>query len=363
MNRETDQRSMRVLGLGAALPGPPVETDELLARVDRAFGLELSPLGRRVAGAMGIASRHFARDFCERIEAPRAGSTNPDLAEAAVREALSRAGVGAGELGHLIGHTASPHTLLPPNISWVARRLACPAPIAELRQACTGFAAAVGLASGLVAASGAAPVVIVGSETGSVHFDPVRAASDRDQLVNLVQMGDGAGAAVLGPIGSHDRKRCATISRWFYGTHPDAPPPGLTMRAGGSGSPRTDGLFVFDHDYASVRERGLELFALSLQAARSRGIDLDAVNWIIPHQVNARLGGIFEEHLGIRAERVFIDAHRVGNLGSASMWVALHRLATSGRLAHGDTVLTLGAEATGYMFGGFLYTHGPFAGA
>ena len=46
----------------------------------------------------------------------------------------------------------------------------------------------------------------------------------------------------------------------------------------------------------------------------------------------------------------------VGNTGSAAVWLALE--AHRGRMAPGQTVLALGAEATAHMFGGFLYAHG-----
>ena len=52
------------------------------------------------------------------------------------------------------------------------------------------------------------------------------------------------------------------------------------------------------------------------------------------------------------------EASVLGNLGSAAIWVTLDRLRRSGRLAVGDRVLVLGAEASKYMFGGFLYVHG-----
>ena len=38
------------------------------------------------------------------------------------------------------------------------------------------------------------------------------------------------------------------------------------------------------------------------------------------------------------------------------MWLAFAEL--HGRLMPGEALLALGAEATGHMFGGFLYVHG-----
>jgi 3-oxoacyl-[acyl-carrier-protein] synthase-3 len=60
--------------------------------------------------------------------------------------------------------------------------------------------------------------------------------------------------------------------------------------------------------------------------------------------------------LGIDPRRVFVNAQRLGNTGSAAIWLALAELRQS--LEWGESALALGAEATKYMFGGFHYVHG-----
>jgi len=193
-----DRTPLLVLGTGAALPGEPISTEELLTAVDRRFGLSLRRPGLAIARKLGIRTRHLCRDMARRLETPRKGHRNPELAAAAVRGAISDAGLVAQDLSYLIGHTATPARLMPPNIGQVAELLDYGGPFVEFRQACTGFANALVFAQGLLRA-GAGPVAIVGSETGSVFFDPHRAAKDAGQLVNLVQMGDGAAAIILAP--------------------------------------------------------------------------------------------------------------------------------------------------------------------
>ena len=60
--------------------------------------------------------------------------------------------------------------------------------------------------------------------------------------------------------------------------------------------------------------------------------------------------------LGIEQSHVFVNADSLGNTGSAAIWLALAELRS--HLDSGRRVLALGAEATKYMFGGFLYVHG-----
>jgi 3-oxoacyl-[acyl-carrier-protein] synthase III len=50
---------------------------------------------------------------------------------------------------------------------------------------------------------------------------------------------------------------------------------------------------------------------------------------------------------------MFVNASRVGNTGSAAIWLAFDELQP--HLKKGQSVLTLGAEATAYMYGGFHY--------
>src|SRR5713226_5577356 len=189
-----DSRKLKVLGMGTALPGPPVSTAELLERVEKRFGVAVVRRGSALANRLKIATRHICRDFEARREVPRRGHSNPDLAAAALRTALDEARLEAGDLAYLIGHTTSPARLVPPNIALVADCVGFPGPYMELRQACTGFANALVIAQGLLAVPWAKAVAIIGSETGSVYFDPQHAGADTGQLVNLVQMGDGAAA-------------------------------------------------------------------------------------------------------------------------------------------------------------------------
>jgi 3-oxoacyl-[acyl-carrier-protein] synthase III len=72
--------------------------------------------------------------------------------------------------------------------------------------------------------------------------------------------------------------------------------------------------------------------------------------------VNGHMAELLGAHFGIEPSRVFVNADRLGNTGSAAIWLALAELRLS--LEPGATVLALGAEATKYMFGGFSYVHG-----
>jgi len=350
------KRSLRLLGSGIALPGAPLTTSELLARIEQNFEIS-QRTGAALSKRLGIRSRYHARDWRQRLEAPRPGHRNPELAAMAVIDALAQANLSPRQLQYLIGHTTTPGRLLPPNISEVANRIGLEAPYGELRQACTGFANALQWASGLLMAD-AAPIAIVGSEVGSVFLDPLSLHSENGQWVNLMQMGDGAGAAVIGP---DDGSPGARLEHLFFGHIGLDRQPGFTLEEGGSDYPAVRQGRVtasFHHEFESVKEDGLSLFEAGLEAARSAGVDLATIELVLPHQANGRIGDWLARALKLPPSLFWGNAEHVGNLGSAAIWVALHELRSSGRLRSGDRVLVLGAEATHYLFGGFVYVHG-----
>jgi len=349
-----DRRAMRVLGMGTALPGAPITNDELLDRLHDTFNVDVRRKSGVVAHRLGINTRHLCRDLLRRSESPRAGDGNADLCARAVRAALEEAQLEPNDLVYLIGHTTSPGRVLPPNITQVADLLGYGGPFLELRQACTGFANALVIAEGLLRACENGPVAIVGSETGSVYFDPLRVVEDPGQLVNMMQMGDGAAACVL----AHEStgSGLGTISNVYYGYTGLGKRPGFSLQTGGSdflGEPERP--CEFTHDFAAVGEQGVSLFERGFQAAQSLGVDISAIDHVIPHQANGRMADVLARHLGIDKTRVFVNADRVGNTGSAAIWLAFAELRT--RLRRDAAALVLGAEATKYMFGGFCYVH------
>ncbi len=340
----TLRRELGVMGTGLAFPGTPLTSQALVETIEQRFGFSRGRQALAIADRLDIRSRHVSRAFEARREAALPGLGNPDLAAKAVKAALDDAGIAVGDLAYLIGHTTTPAQQLPPNIAMVADRLGYSGPFVELRQACTGFANGLMIASGLLGADQAAPVAIVGSETGSLFFDPGALDEDSSQIVNMVQMGDGAGAIILGPGRSGSD---AILAGWF-GTAGLDRQPGIQLQSGA---------WAFDHDFAAVAAHGPTLFDAGAAALARLGYPLAEVDWIVPHQVSGRIGALAAEHFGIGEEQFFGNASRIGNTGSAAIWIALAELRSS-RLAPGTTIATLGAEASKFMHGGFVYRHG-----
>lgn len=351
MNAHFSKGRVKLLGSGSDLPGEPITNEILYSGLSKQCGISTARKAKLISRRLGIKSRHFCRNNETGISTPAISA--PQLCI----EALNKAQTENNHdniLGYLIGHTTSPHTLLPPNISWVADKINHVGPYMELRQACTGFANALQIAIPMLENdSSMQPIAILGSEVGSIYFNLSKDFVDLEQLVNYVQMGDGSGAVILGHDDGSDE---SIISDAYIGHIGNGKEPGFYMDGGGSGEVNCDtGIPVFKHNVTDVRERGEALFSKGLEAILSRGYKLDDFEYILPHQVNGHLAKLLSEYFSVPESRIIVDADKLGNLGSAAIWVSLDRLRKSDRLKKGDKVLILGAEATKYLYGGFVY--------
>ncbi|MGQ0557074.1 MAG: 3-oxoacyl-ACP synthase III family protein [Nitrospiraceae bacterium] len=346
---------LKLLGTGRSLPGPPVSNDILCEALESVCHPRAGRRARSIAYRLGITHRHLSRDLHVPLSGTRTTMQAPQLCHAALSGAMLEAGIGIGSVEYLIGHTSSPHTLLPPNIAWVADELQYTGPYLELRQACTGFANGLQIASAMAAANRLQAIAIVGSETGSPYCDISDGFLSNEQLVNYVQMGDGAGAVI---VGQDDGSEDQILSNMFVGQIGLGREPGFFIEGGGSSQPQCRmQVPVFRHHVQTVREHGGELFVRGVEAMMQRGHALREFDWILPHQANGRLAHLFSQYFGVPEEKIYVTADKLGNLGSAAIWVSLDMLRRSGDLHKGQRVLILGAEASKFLYGGFVYTH------
>ncbi|QBF83680.1 3-oxoacyl-ACP synthase [Shewanella maritima] len=343
---------LAVYGIAHQLPNERVDNAHLLAALAEKCGRFAARKAKSITKHLGIESRYLVRDLTTATSS--ANPSSIELSKQVISQALAHADMTAADLDYLLTHTCTPHTQVPPNAAWLADVLAYHGPYLELRQACTGFANSLQIASAFCATT-PKPVAIVGVETGSVYFDMSKEFIDTEQLVNYVQMGDGAAACIVGPQAT-DNSNLALLSDIYLGQVGHDKQPGFYLDSGSNdvGEKR---MARFHHNTAAVRAQGSQLFELGWQALQSRGYQLDDFAYILPHQANGHIDSLMAKELGIEPQRIINDAKHLGNLGSAAIWVSLSRLIHSGKLTSGDKVAVLGAEATKYLYGGFVYHH------
>ena len=363
------EKPLKLIATASQLPGPPVTNEQLFdsimvqcAKTGDDSGKRKVRRAKAMAKRLGIERRHFARSHKTALCRP--STDGPQLGVELLSILLNDSALVESDIDYLITHTASPHTQIPGNSAWIADRAELVCPHMELRQACTGFANALFVASGLLGTSDEInTIAIAGMEVGSVFFNLTAEFLDEEQLLNYMQMGDGAGG-VLVSAGSFestsaDSATDGMISDIYHGHIGIGRDPGFYLMGAGSSdvADNLGNMPRFRHNGAMVKTLGADLFLTAIQCIAERGYSLQEFDWIIPHQASGHIGQLLSDHTHIPVERFVVDAASHGNLGSAAIWVSLDKLMRSGKLLRGQKVLVLGAEATKYMYGGFIYQH------
>jgi 3-oxoacyl-[acyl-carrier-protein] synthase III len=295
----------KILGFGGYQPDKVVTNDDLAKVVDTN--------DEWIRTRVGIQSRRFARD----------DETVTDMAEAAGAKALAASGLEPSEVDLVIVATCSPESPMPNVAASVASRLGIPAPGAyDLNAACAGFCYGIGAASDSVRAGSARNVLVIGAEKMTSWIDP----TDRSTCIIFA---DGAGAAVVGPAGEGEPSGIGPV---VWGSAGDQAQK-ITID-GRNGSLKQDGQAVF-------RWATTAMAPVALEACRRAGVTPAEISAFVPHQANLRIIESIAKKLGIPRERVADDIITAGNTSSASIPLALSRMAEQGRLQPGTPALLL----------------------
>ena len=75
------------------------------------------------------------------------------------------------------------------------------------------------------------------------------------------------------------------------------------------------------------------------KALQEANIALDELDWVVPHQANARIIETTAKLLGIPMDKVIMNIHKYGNTSAATVPVAFHEAVEDRRIKRGDLVL------------------------
>lgn len=307
-----------VVSTGSYLPERVVTNAELAPRV----GVEPGWIEQKTH----IRTRRYAA----------AHEATSDLAATAAKNALDAGGLAPTDIDYIVLSTSTPDSPQPPTASLVARRLgADKAACFDLNAVCGGFVYALAVARGLLLAHQGARALVVAADLYSRFLD-------FDDRATTVLLGDGAGAAVLGPTApGHGVLHVDLRTR---GDRSDL----IWIEAGGSRLPSSHGTVDAGGHYFRMRGRDVRDFVLdevprTLDATLlAAGVDRRQLDHFIPHQAN----GAMLDELVARAHLTDVATHRTvdryGNTGSATVAVTLDEANRSGALKHGDLVLLSG---------------------
>ena len=256
-----------------------------------------------------------------------------DMAAAASRVALERAGVGVDAVDMILLSTATPDRLLPSTACDVQALLgARNAAAYDYATACSGFLYGLSMAEAHIVAGQAETVLVVATEKMSSIVD----WTDR---ATCVLFGDGAGAAVVRRA-EDDRGILSTFMK-TDGTLAE-----LLWRPGGGARMPLD-IAVLDERAHFVKMAGPEVFKSAVRAMceaaetamRRAGVTSGEIDLLVPHQANIRIIEATAKYARMPMEKVFVNVDRYGNMSSASIPVALDEACEQGRIREGSVVL------------------------
>jgi 3-oxoacyl-[acyl-carrier-protein] synthase-3 len=307
-----------VLGAGSALPNRKVTNEELAERVDTS--------DQWIVERTGIRSRYVAGD----------GETTASLATDAARRALEHAGVSAGEIDLIVLATATPDQTFPSSATKVQATLGINDCIAfDVHAVCTGFLYALSVADSMLRSGNAKKALVIGAET----FTRILDWEDR---ATCVLFGDGAGALVLGAEESESGILATKLHA--DGRHNDLLfVDGGPSTTGTVGKLRMKGREVFRHAVVNLADVMNEVLAAA-------GLTSAEVDWVVPHQANARILDATAKKLGLPQEKVVVTVDQHANTSAASVPLAFDKAIKDGRIKRGDVVV-LEAMGGGFTWG------------
>ncbi|PMC40402.1 3-oxoacyl-ACP synthase [Bacillus sp. UMB0899] len=257
----------------------------------------------------GIEERRIADDSID----------TSDMAVFASENALKDAGIAAEELDLILVATVTPDQPFPSVACMLQEKLgAKKAAAMDISAACAGFMYGMVTAKQFVESGAYKNVLIVGVEKLSK-------ITDWDDRNTAVLFGDGAGAAVIGPVSE---------SKGI-----------LSFELGADG---TGGKHLYQDEYIIMNGREVFKFAVrqmgesSINVLEKAGLTKEDVDFLIPHQANIRIMEAARERLDLPVEKMSKTVHKYGNTSAASIPISLVEEVEAGKIKDGDLVVMVG---------------------
>jgi 3-oxoacyl-[acyl-carrier-protein] synthase-3 len=322
LNQYETVKYSRIYSLGAARGDLVVTNDDVAGPIDSS--------DEWIRQRTGIVTRRRASKDLSLM----------DMAVSASEEAIKKAGIDPKEIGAVLFSTITHPFQTPSAAALLADKVgANPAPAFDISAACAGYCYGIAQADALVRSGMAKFVLVVGGEKLSDFIDPT------DRSISFL-LGDGAGAAIVGP--SETPGISPTVwgsdgSKWDAVSMTSSL---LDFRDGSSSWPtlQQEGQTVF-------RWAVWEMAKVAKQALEVAGVKPEDLSALVTHQANIRIIDELAKQLDLPDSVVVAkDIVNTGNTSAASIPLAMHELLQSGAVKSGGLALEIGFGA-GLAFG------------
>lgn len=314
-------RHAAIVATGAHLPEIELTNEALVARVGEAHRAQIDKL----EATTGIRRRFLAPE----------GVATSDLAAAAGRVALARAGLTAKDIDLLLVGTDSPDYITPATSVVVQHLLGAErAGTFDVGCACASFPTALAAAAGMIAS---APYYRHALVIGAYRMS--RLADPRDPISFFY--GDGAGAAVLsaseepGVLSSAMKADGSYARHWMIASGGTVEPASEASVAAGRTQVR-----LLEGYPRQVNEDGW--VALATETATRADVPLSEIEHLVFTQVRNSTIDVVMDRLALPRERAIRVMQDIGYTGSACIPMALDRLVSGGRVRAGERILMVG---------------------
>lgn len=290
-----------ILGIGSYVPERIVTNSDLERMVDTS--------DEWIRTRTGIEERRIASDDI---------NTSHMAAEAA-KQALEDAGIAAEQIDLILVATVTPDYAFPSVACIVQDQIGAKhAAAMDISAACAGFMYGMVTAQQFIQSGAYKYVLVIGSEKLSKIVD----WNDRN---TAVLFGDGAGAAVMGPVSEGKGI--------------------LSFELGADGS---GGMHLYQDDHITMNGREVFKFAVrqmgdsSMRVLEKAGLTKEDVDFLVPHQANIRIMESSRQRLNLPEEKMSTTIRKFGNTSSSSIPLALVEERTNGRIKDGDLIVLVG---------------------
>lgn len=290
-----------IWGMGRYMPDQVITNADLEKKMDTS--------DEWIRTRTGIKERRIAEDSIRTAH----------MAVKAAEKAIKNAGIKPEEIDLIITATVTPDHQFPSVSCEIQHEIgAINAAAMDISAACAGFMYGIITGKQFVETGAYKHVLVIGAEKLSTLID----WEDRN---TAVLFGDGAGAAVLGPVS--DGRGILSFE----------------LGADGRGVKH-----LYADKYVKMNGREVFKFAVrqmgesSISVLEKAGLTKEDVDFLMPHQANIRIMESARERLGLPLEKMSVTIDRFGNTSSASIPITMVEEIEKGNIKDDDVIVMVG---------------------
>jgi 3-oxoacyl-[acyl-carrier-protein] synthase-3 len=264
----------------------------------------------------GILKRHIVKD----------GELTSDIGYKAALKALEGSGLKVDDIDMIILATTTPDLTFPATATTIQSKLGAKNAFAfDIQAVCSGFVYALNIANNFIKVGQVKNALVIGADALSRIVD----WTDRN---TCVLFGDGAGAVVVSASNDENSGILAS-SLYSNGDHNS-----LLNTSGGVSSTKTAG--VIQMQGREVFKQAVDKMAKSvIDVLEKASLTVGDINWLIPHQANARILSAVAKKLNLSEGKVIVTVADHANTSAASIPLALDFALRSNKIKKGDIVV------------------------